>query len=88
MAGKVRWTHEVRAGEDYELYNHKPMFRYNAYFGIHTVHYLDLVELAARNDCQRRGSRPNAGAWADAALLKANARHARLHPGRRGTSPR
>ncbi len=41
--GKARWTHEARSGEDYETYNKKPMFRYNSYFGIHTVHYLDLV---------------------------------------------
>jgi len=41
--GQVRWTGKRCSGEDYELYNHKPMFRYNSYFGIHTVHYLDLV---------------------------------------------
>jgi hypothetical protein len=41
--GQARWTHAAGSGEDYELYNRKPMFRYNAYFGIHTVHYLDLV---------------------------------------------
>jgi hypothetical protein len=45
--GKGSWTHEMKAGEDFDAYNDKPMFRYNAYFGIHTVHYLDLVELAA-----------------------------------------
>jgi hypothetical protein len=44
--GKLRWTHAVKAGEDYELYNRKPMFRYNAYCGIHTVHHLALVDLA------------------------------------------
>jgi hypothetical protein len=44
--GTLRWTHQAKAGEDYELYNRKPMFRYNAYCGIHTVHYLDLVALA------------------------------------------
>ena len=42
--GKARWTGEATSGEDYEMYNRKPMFRYNSYFGIHTVHYLDLVE--------------------------------------------
>ena len=41
--GTARWTHERREGEDYELYNNTPMFRYNSYFGIHTVHYMDLV---------------------------------------------
>lgn len=42
--GKARWTGSVQKGDDYDLFNQKPMFRYNAYFGIHTVHYLDLVE--------------------------------------------
>jgi hypothetical protein len=46
--GKARSRHEAKAGSDYELYNHKPMFRYNAYFGIHTVHYLDIVDLAEK----------------------------------------
>jgi hypothetical protein len=41
--GQARWSGKQGSGEDYELYNHKPMFRYNSYFGIHTVHYLDLV---------------------------------------------
>lgn len=43
--GKARWSHEAKKGEDHEAYNRKPMFRYNAYFGIHTVHYLDLLEV-------------------------------------------
>jgi hypothetical protein len=44
--GKARWTGETKSGEDYEMYNRKPMFRYNSYFGIHTVHHLDLVEVS------------------------------------------
>jgi uncharacterized pyridoxamine 5'-phosphate oxidase family protein len=46
--GKARWTHADASGDDYEMYNRKPMFRYNSYFGIHTVHYLDLVEFRGR----------------------------------------
>jgi len=42
--GKARYTHSTGEGEDYEMFNNKPMFRYNAYFGIHTVHYMDLIE--------------------------------------------
>src|SRR4030043_2169598 len=42
--GKALWTNTTTHGEDYEMFNNKPMFRYNAYFGIHTVHYMDLVE--------------------------------------------
>ena len=45
LRGKAVWQSAVRQGEDFEAYNRKPMFRYNAYFGIHTVHYLDVVEV-------------------------------------------
>jgi len=45
IRGKARWRGSAKQGEDYEAFNRKPMFRYNAYFGIHTVHYLDLVEV-------------------------------------------
>ena len=41
--GTARWTHEVQEGEDHEALNHQPMFRYNAYFGIHTVHHMELA---------------------------------------------
>jgi hypothetical protein len=43
--GRATWTREARTGPEHEAYNRRPMFRYNAYFGIHTVHYLDLVRL-------------------------------------------
>ena len=43
--GKARWTHKRFEGPEYERYNEMPMFRYNSYFGINTVHYLDLVEV-------------------------------------------
>ena len=48
--GKAKWTHEEKQGEDYEMYNNKPIFRYNAYFGIHTVHYMDLVQTYGREN--------------------------------------
>ncbi len=41
--GKARWTHSETGGPDFEWFNNVPMFRYNAYFGIHTVHYMDLL---------------------------------------------
>jgi len=43
--GHARWTHLRQEGPEYESYNDLPMFRYNAYFGINTVHYLDLIDL-------------------------------------------
>lgn len=42
--GRASWTHLKQDGPEYERYNNIPMFRYNTYFGINTVHYLDLVE--------------------------------------------
>ncbi|MCP4668171.1 MAG: hypothetical protein GY849_17615 [Deltaproteobacteria bacterium] len=42
--GKAMWTHLKKEGPEYEKYNDIPMFRYNTYFGVNTVHYLDLIE--------------------------------------------
>lgn len=42
--GKALWTHLKKEGPEYEIYNNQPMFRYNTYFGINTVHYFDLYE--------------------------------------------
>jgi len=42
--GKASFTRTTKEGSEYELLNNTPMFRYNAYFGIHTVYYMDLVE--------------------------------------------
>jgi hypothetical protein len=48
MRGTARWTHLKKEGPEYEMMNEKPMFRYNTYFGINTVHYFDLVESTPR----------------------------------------
>ncbi len=41
--GKANYTHATKSGKDYDFYNNTPLFRYNAYFGVHTAHYMDLV---------------------------------------------
>jgi hypothetical protein len=41
--GAAAFTRTAKAGPDYDAYNDEPLFRYNSYFGIHTVYYLDLV---------------------------------------------
>jgi hypothetical protein len=41
--GKASYTHFAKAGPEYDYYNNVPMFRYNAYFGVHTVYYLSLL---------------------------------------------
>jgi hypothetical protein len=46
--GKASYTHSVKSGPEYDYYNNVPMFRYNAYFGVHTVHYFDLVSQSGK----------------------------------------
>lgn len=41
--GQARFSHLRKEGPEYDFYNNIPMFRYNAYFGVHTVYYLDLI---------------------------------------------
>ena len=41
--GKASYSHFTKDGPEFDYYNNVPMFRYNAYFGVHTVYYLDLV---------------------------------------------
>jgi hypothetical protein len=48
--GRAIWTHLKKEGPEYERYNEIPMFRYNTYFGINTVHYLDLIETSGGED--------------------------------------
>jgi hypothetical protein len=43
VRGKATYTHVAQEGQEYDFYNNIPMFRYNAYFGVHTVYYMDLV---------------------------------------------
>jgi len=46
--GKARYTHKSRQGPEMENYNNLAMFRYNAYFGVHTAYYMDLVSQSGR----------------------------------------
>ena len=46
--GKARFTHTAQGGPEFEWFNNTPMFRYNAYFGVHTVYYMDLVGQSGR----------------------------------------
>jgi hypothetical protein len=46
--GAAVFTGTARGGADLDAYNQVPMFRYNAYFGIHTVYSFDLVEHGGR----------------------------------------
>ncbi len=46
--GKAQWREKKTHGDEFEDYNTLPMFRYNSYFGINTVHYLDLTAVTDR----------------------------------------
>ena len=50
--GKMTWTHESKEGPEFEMYNLQPMYRYNTYFGIHTVHFFDLLEISEKKDLE------------------------------------
>ena len=47
--GKASFTHSTREGKEFDFYNNVPMFRYNAYFGIHTVYYMDLFSQTGKS---------------------------------------
>lgn len=47
--GNANYTHLSKDGPEYEYYNNVPMFRYNAYFGVHTVYYLDLLSQTGKS---------------------------------------
>src|SRR5664280_178645 len=66
--GRALWKEERKEGPEYEMYNNKPMWRYNTYFGIHTVHYMQLVGITEglplpHGAGHLRWSGDAAGAW-------------------------
>ncbi len=62
--GKALWKHEKKEGEEYIKFNKLPMWRYNSYFGIHTAHYMELIETTEQK------SLPVAGIAVSAILTK------------------
>jgi len=46
LRGSAHYTHTARTGPEFDMYNNKPLFRYNAYFGVNTVWYLDLLDIS------------------------------------------
>jgi hypothetical protein len=47
--GRMEYTHQKKEGDDYVMYNNQPLYRYNSYFGINTVYYLNLIEVSDKN---------------------------------------
>lgn len=47
--GQAEYTHSVQQGKEYDFYNNTPLFRYNSYFGVHTVHYMKLLQHSGKH---------------------------------------
>jgi len=43
--GRARWQDSAVQGDELDGFNQRPMFRYNAYFGVHTAHRMKLESL-------------------------------------------
>lgn len=46
--GTADYTHTETTGPEFDMYNNKPLFRYNTYFGIGKVPYYNLKTLSPR----------------------------------------
>jgi len=46
LRGAARYTHTAKTGPEFDMYNNKPLFRYNAYFGFNTIWYFDLLGIS------------------------------------------
>lgn len=46
--GRAVFTGTANTGPEFEIFNNKPLFRYNTYFGIGQVYYLDLVDISEK----------------------------------------
>ncbi|MBN1498854.1 MAG: pyridoxamine 5'-phosphate oxidase family protein [Spirochaetes bacterium] len=70
--GKLNRTGEAMSGDELKIFNTKPMWRYNSYFGIHTVHYLDVVEVFSKKKISIAGLLPGIIAGRIASLFIRN----------------
>jgi hypothetical protein len=69
--GKAIWKQSKTEGEEYVRFNKLPMWRYNSYFGLNTIHYMNLVETT------EKASLPIAGIVLSALLTKVSKSNAR-----------
>lgn len=47
LSGNAVYTHSANTGKEFDLYNNKPLFRYNSYMGFYRVFYLNLNHISA-----------------------------------------
>lgn len=46
LSGNAVYTHSANTGKEFDLYNNKPLFRYNSYMGFYRVYYLNLERIS------------------------------------------
>lgn len=46
LSGNAVYTHAETTGREFDLYNNKPLFRYNSYMGFYRIFYLDLLRIS------------------------------------------
>jgi len=51
--GRAYYQSSAESGPEYDMYNQRPLFRYNSYFGIGLVHYFRLIDITAREHLTR-----------------------------------
>jgi len=47
LSGNATYTHNANTGREFDLYNNKPLFRYNSYMGFYRIFYLNLERISA-----------------------------------------
>ena len=47
LSGNATYTHNANTGKEFDLYNNKPLFRYNSYMGFYRIFYLNLERISA-----------------------------------------
>lgn len=48
LRGNATYTHSANTGKEFDLYNNKPLFRYNSYMGFYRIFYLNLERISAQ----------------------------------------
>lgn len=46
LSGTATYTHSAITGPEFDLYNNKPLFRYNSYMGFYRIFYLNLNRIS------------------------------------------
>lgn len=46
LSGRAVYTHSANTGKEFDLYNNKPLFRYNSYMGFYRIFYLNLEQIS------------------------------------------